>query len=212
MLGAIKGALTSCGRFSLDGKTFRDTGVGVGLSGADAADTYHIFCAEAEPGRPRCFFLPASADRLTEFVLPGGTPRDEQLRFLASIAQRFALAIARQPARSTPCAERVNPGHAAKIRRSHHKIVIDRWEAWVLRGHGTAPRIPGPPPPGRPSARDRVRPRHGTATHIFRPPECTMTNDAGAWHAKLQREQEAIQRKRAQQASRTPAGTSATPR
>ncbi len=39
-----------------------------------------------------------------------------------------------------------------------------------------------------------------------------MTNDSGAWHAKLQREQEAIQRKRARQASRTPAGTSATPR
>ncbi|SFW85128.1 hypothetical protein [Amycolatopsis australiensis] len=40
-----------------------------------------------------------------------------------------------------------------------------------------------------------------------------MTNDSGAWHAKLQREQEAIQRKRAQRAARTPAGaTAATPR
>jgi hypothetical protein len=34
-----------------------------------------------------------------------------------------------------------------------------------------------------------------------------MTNDSGAWHAKLQREQEAIQRRRAEQASRTRAGT-----
>lgn len=39
-----------------------------------------------------------------------------------------------------------------------------------------------------------------------------MTNDSGAWHAKLQREQEAIERKRARQATRTPAGTSAAPR
>lgn len=30
-----------------------------------------------------------------------------------------------------------------------------------------------------------------------------MTNDSGAWHAKLQRQQEAIERKRAEQASRT---------
>lgn len=39
-----------------------------------------------------------------------------------------------------------------------------------------------------------------------------MTNDSGAWHAKLQREQEAIERKRAQQASRTPTGAAAAPR
>lgn len=35
-------------------------------------------------------------------------------------------------------------------------------------------------------------------------------NDSGAWHDKLQRAQEAIQRKRAEQASRTKAGASAS--
>lgn len=33
-----------------------------------------------------------------------------------------------------------------------------------------------------------------------------MTNDSGAWHAKLQREEEAIRRKRAERATRTRTG------
>ncbi|WP_257921763.1 hypothetical protein [Amycolatopsis iheyensis] len=36
-----------------------------------------------------------------------------------------------------------------------------------------------------------------------------MSNDSGAWHAKLQREQEAIERKRAKRATR-PATTTAS--
>jgi hypothetical protein len=40
-----------------------------------------------------------------------------------------------------------------------------------------------------------------------------MMNDSGAWHDKLQRAQEAIQRKQAEQAgSRTTATASTTPR
>jgi hypothetical protein len=39
-----------------------------------------------------------------------------------------------------------------------------------------------------------------------------MMNDSGAWHDKLQRAQEAIQRKQAEQVSRTTATASSTPR
>ncbi|WP_158226911.1 hypothetical protein [Amycolatopsis vastitatis] len=56
----------------------------------------------------------------------------------------------------------------------------------------------------------RVPGGHGTTTSG--PSEHTMMNDSGAWHDKLQRAQEAIQRKQAEQASRTTATASTTPR
>ena len=111
------------------------------------------------------------------------------------------------------CSERVNALPRTEIRRSEPRKVIDRRNAGYFRITAPEPGsqvllAPGRtlrPRPGPPSARHRHAHFPSTGAHHDQRLQ-------EAWHAKLQREQEAIQRKRAQQATRTPAGTSATPR
>lgn len=97
VLDAIRAALESCGSFTYEGTRYHRTST-VGISAADAAEAYEVFCTDTAPKAPpeRCFALLASHDRLTQLATSGaGEDSRAPVDALTKVIGPFAIAVAR---------------------------------------------------------------------------------------------------------------------